>query len=206
MLYGAFLERGRLPTWAADVVQSCCYVENCALAHLCYEQRLLEIQAQNDDKACSGSKMLPDIGGQAFFVTDAGPVRACRDAYTTLATLTSGQFTYFELSPTLCLLVAHLVEAYYLMQHRLSHAGSHLIRWAAAKFMPVLTGDIVNLQPSTFAVTSAHIVIDDSRARLPAERGGLGYRGPWTTLAGLHKTVQEHQKIQSYSDVQSSLI
>lgn len=38
------------------------------------------------------------------------------------------------------------------------------------------------------------MVFDDSRARLEPKKGGLGYRGAWTTLEALHKTVQEHYK------------
>ncbi|THU85844.1 hypothetical protein K435DRAFT_378558 [Dendrothele bispora CBS 962.96] len=39
-----------------------------------------------------------------------------------------------------------------------------------------------------------HLIFDDSRARLPPSKGGLGYKGGWTTLEGLHKTAEEHYK------------
>lgn len=57
--------------------------------------------------------------------------------------------------------------------------------------MPALGNDITNLQPSIFC-SVVHIIIDDSRARLPPSQGGLGYQGPWTTLEGLCKLVDEH--------------
>ncbi|KAG2368641.1 hypothetical protein BDR07DRAFT_1390458 [Suillus spraguei] len=54
---------------------------------------------------------------------------------------------------------------------------------------------IVNLQPSLFALASVHLIFDDSRARLPPEKGGLGYHGPFTTLQGVCRTVEEHLKV-----------
>ncbi|KAE9396471.1 NAD(P)-binding protein [Gymnopus androsaceus JB14] len=62
------------------------------------------------------------------------------------------------------------------------------------EFIPPINGDLVNLQPSLFNLTMVHLIFDDSRARLPPEKGGLGYKGAWTTLEGLHKTYEEHVK------------
>ena len=39
-----------------------------------------------------------------------------------------------------------------------------------------------------------HAIFDDSRARLSPEEGGLGYKGGWTTVQGLYKTVVEHKR------------
>ncbi|THH15246.1 hypothetical protein EW146_g5201 [Bondarzewia mesenterica] len=61
-------------------------------------------------------------------------------------------------------------------------------------YMPKLNGDLINLQPSLFALTMVHLIWDDSRARLAPEKGGLGYTPLWTTLEGLCKLVDEHKK------------
>lgn len=149
------------------------------LALLCYEQRLLELEA--------GVKN-PDIGGQAFVVADPGPLLTFNDVYTTLETLSEGECTFPMLPPTLMLVVASVVELYYFGRHLLSVNG-----WKIGKWLPPIDGDLINLQPSLFALTSVHLIFDDSRARLPPEKGGLGYTGAWTTFEGLHKTVEEHQ-------------
>jgi nucleoside-diphosphate-sugar epimerase len=179
MLCGAYLVRQTNPTWIANTVQSFCYVENCALAHLCYEQCLIDTLA--------GGKN-PDIGGQAFVIADPGATPTYGDVYLTLETLSNGECTFPNLPPTIMLLIAYLIEFYYLGRHFLLSSG-----FAFAKMMPAINGDLVNLQPSLFALTSVHLIFDDSRARLPPEKGGLGYKGAWTTLQGLHKTFEEHQ-------------
>ncbi|KAF8067715.1 3-beta hydroxysteroid dehydrogenase/isomerase family-domain-containing protein [Lyophyllum atratum] len=178
MLCGAYLVRQTNPTWIANTMQSFCYVENCVLAHLCFEQRLAERQAGGAN---------PDIGGQAFMIADPGPVPTYGDVYTTLETLTDGECTFPKLPPTLMLAVATFVEWYYLGRQLLISNG-----YAIGKKLPPITGDLVNLQPSLFALTSVHLIFDDSRARLPPEKGGLGYKGAWTTFEGLYKTVEEH--------------
>ena len=45
-----------------------------------------------------------------------------------------------------------------------------------------------------WSLTQVHLFFDDSRARLPPSKGGLGYKGGWTTLEGLQKTVVEHKR------------
>jgi hypothetical protein len=82
----------------------------------------------------------------------------------------------------------YLIGYYYLSRSWLVAAGYHL-----AQKLPALTSDIVNLQPSLFNLVNVHLIFDDSRARLPPEKGGLGYKGAWTTFEGLHKTVDEHK-------------
>lgn len=180
MLCGAYLVRGTNPTWISNVVQSFCYVENCVLAHLCYEQRLVELLAGGTN---------PDIGGQAFVITDPGPTPTYGDVYTAIEALTDGECHFPNLPPTLMLLIAHMVEMYYMGRLWLISAGYESI----AKKIPALSGDLINLQPSLFALTLVHVKVDDSRARLPPEKGGLGYKGAWTTLEGLYKTIEEHR-------------
>jgi len=76
--------------------------------------------------------------------------------------------------------------------------------WSFAKKLPAITGSLLNLQPALFALTSVHLIFDDSRARLPPEKGGLGYSGAWTTLEGLHKTYEEHKSGVGRSEMRSA--
>jgi hypothetical protein len=177
------------PSFASCTVQSFCYVENCADAHLCYEARLIELQRQ------AGTGENPDIGGQAFVVADSGPPPTYGDMYTIMETLTDGQCRFPHVSPTLMMLVAHLVEWYYLFQQSLARKGSGLTR-----LVPPLNGDLVNLQPSLFPLVMVHLIYDDSRARLPPRQGGLGYTGRWTSAEGLCRTVEEHKSGIGRSD------
>jgi len=55
-----------------------------------------------------------------------------------------------------------------------------------------ITEDIVNLQPSLFDLASIHLKMDDSRARLSLEEGGIGYQASWTTLQGVCQLVRDH--------------
>ncbi len=55
MLCGAYVARKTNPTWIQDLISSHCYVENCALAHLLYEQRLVALSKPTPDSS------LPDI-------------------------------------------------------------------------------------------------------------------------------------------------
>ena len=178
MLCGAYLSRQNNPSWISTVVQSFSYVENCAVAHLLYEQRLIELLKP-------GSKY-PDIGGQAFCIADPGPTPTYGDVYTILETLSEGECHFPSLSPTAMLLIAHVIEFYYRIQQSLSAAGWNWL-------LPKINGDLINLQPSLFSLTSVHLIFDDSRARLSPEKGGLGYVGTWTTTEGMHKTCQEHK-------------
>ncbi|KAF9480975.1 NAD-P-binding protein [Pholiota conissans] len=189
MLCGAYLVRKNNPTWINSVVQSFSYVENCAAAHLCYEARLIDL--------LEGSAN-PDIGGQAFCIADPGTTPTYGDVYTTLETLTAGECHFPQLSPTAMLIFSHVIEAYYRMHFALLSQG-----WKFASFFPAVKGDIINLQPSLFALTSVHLIFDDSRARLAPEKGGLGYSGAWTTIEGLHKTVDEYKSGVGRSDTRS---
>ncbi|KAF9014780.1 hypothetical protein BDZ89DRAFT_928391, partial [Hymenopellis radicata] len=133
------------------------YVENCALAHLLYEQRLIDTNPS-----------MPDIGGQAFCVADPGPPPTYGDVYNALEVL-DGQVFFSFLSPTFMLVVAYIIEFFYL--------GRRLLPSYIAWLVPTVSGDLVNLQPSLFNLIQVHLIFDDSRARLPQSQGGLGYRG-----------------------------
>jgi nucleoside-diphosphate-sugar epimerase len=218
MLCGAYLVRKNNPSWIQTVVQNFVYVENCALAHLLYERRLIDIEAppsytqtNGDAKSTTASGRLPDIGGSAFMITDPCPPLAYGDVYTLLSTLTDNETTFPALSPTFMLLVAYIIEFLYLSKQLLlihASAPSHstnpiiqpfnaLLRGAfrvLAGCIPTVGGDLVNLQPSLWNLTMVHLLMDDSHARLPPSQGGLGYRGGWTTLEGLVKTVEAHKE------------
>lgn len=98
-----------LLTFHTSAIQSYVYVENCALAHLLYEQRLLEL--------ASGSSN-PDIGGQAFTITDPNPPITYGDVYKVLRCLSPSDTRFIFLPPALVLSAAHLLEAYYLLRFR----------------------------------------------------------------------------------------
>ncbi|KIJ14525.1 hypothetical protein PAXINDRAFT_78955 [Paxillus involutus ATCC 200175] len=183
ILCGAYLVRKYNPHWVKRILQSFIYVENCALAHLCYEQRLMELERGSSN---------PDIGGQAFIVTDAGPPPTYGDVHTALTTLDNE--TVFPVFPaTFMLGISHIIELICSTKALLSTSKSSFGR-IVANMIPTISGDTVNLQPSLFALTSVHLIFDDSRARLPPNQGGLGYNGPYTTLQGLCKTAEEHLK------------
>ncbi|KAF5353801.1 hypothetical protein D9758_010583 [Tetrapyrgos nigripes] len=184
MLCGAYLVRQTNPTWIGNIVSHYVYVENGALAHLLYERRLIDLEAPTS--GTDGSKC-PDIGGQAFTIADPGPPPTNGDVYTILATLTDGETHFPSLSPTFMLLLAYLIEAYYITREFILSFIPKI-----GTLIPPINGDLVNLQPSLWNLVMTHLIFDDSRARLPPEKGGLGYRGAWTTEEGLHKTVQEH--------------
>ncbi|KAF8122689.1 hypothetical protein EV363DRAFT_1553548 [Boletus edulis] len=179
----AYLVRKHNPTWIPNILQSFIYVENCALAHLCYEQRLIELERGSSN---------PDIGGQAFVVTDAGPPITYGDLYTALNTL--DQETVFPVfSPTLLLGISHIIEVFHVTKSLLSTLDSSIAR-AVARVIPALSRDMINLQPTIFTLMSIHLIFDDSRARLPPAQGGLGYQGPYMTLEGICKTAEVYFK------------
>jgi len=179
----AYMIRKHNPTWVGNIMQSFIYVENCALAHLCYEARLLETEK-------GGSN--PDLGGQAFTVTDTGPPVTFNDVYVALTTL-APETTFTHMSPTVMLFISQIIEVLYLSRTFLSMSSSSVGR-ALAHLIPNINGDVINLQPPLFALASVHLICDDSRARLPPEKGGLGYNGPFTTLEGICRTAEEHLK------------
>jgi nucleoside-diphosphate-sugar epimerase len=179
----AYMVRKHNPTWVGNIMHSFIYVENCALAHLCYEARLLETERGG---------LNPDIGGQAFAITDTGPPITFSDLYVALTTL-APETTFTHMSPTVMLFISQIIEVLCLSRTFLSMSSSR-VRRALAHLIPNIDGDVINLQPSLFALASVHLIFDDSRARLPPEKGGLGYNGPFTTLEGICRTVEEHFK------------
>jgi hypothetical protein len=192
ILCGAYLVRKNNPTWVQNMVQNFNFVENCSLAHMCYEERLIEL---------SRGSANPDISGQAFNVADPGGPVTFGDVYKVLETL-DDETSFPILSPTAMLLVAQILEFIYLSRYFLSMSSSRLLR-AISWLFPNITGDIVNLQPSLFNLTQLHLIFDDSRARLSPAEGGLGYHGAFTTLEGLCKTVEEHQKADGRGELRS---
>jgi len=189
MLCGAYIARKTNPIWIQDLISSHCYVENCALAHLLYEQRLIALSKPDPDPS------LPDISGQAFNICDPGPTPTNGDVFTTLTTLTSGECHFPKLPPTFMVLLAYVIEFY----STLPSFFFTLLK------LPRVTGTLINLQPSIFSLTQVHLVFDDSRARLPPVKGGLGYVGGWTTLEASHKTVAEHYKSLSEGSVRADI-
>ena len=169
--------------WNPRTVQHFVSVENCSLAHLCYEQRLTEL--------ADGGKN-PDIGGRPFIVTDAGPPIAYGDCHRVLETLSEGNIRIRVLSPSLMLLFAHMVQAYYLTRYFLSRSPNIILRTAGA-FLPSLPSLVTSLQPSLWNVSSVHLIFDSSNARARPEAGGLGYEPIWTSLEGLCQLVLDYQ-------------
>jgi nucleoside-diphosphate-sugar epimerase len=181
LLVGAYMVRKYNPTWISNIMQSFIYVENCSLAHLLYEQRLIELE--------NGSAN-PDIGGDSFCITDAGAPPTFGDIHHALYLLSGGEVTSSDWSPTAMLSVAHLVEMYYLARRFLAKSSLAFL----VNLMPEVNGDIVFLQPSMFALTNVHLHFDDSRARAPPEKGGLGYNTEVTTLRGVSQVVVDHYR------------
>ncbi|KAI0694963.1 hypothetical protein BC835DRAFT_988614 [Cytidiella melzeri] len=181
LLAEAYLVKKYNPTWLRNIVQSFCFVENCSLAHLLYEERLIDIERGMSN---------PDIGGQTFCVADSGPPPTYGDTQRALNILSNGETTFPHFSPTTMLGVAQLVELYYLTRRFLLNS-----RYACvARPMPPVVGEIVFLQPSMFALTNVHLIFDDSRAREPPEKGGLGYKGQCSTLVGMCQVVVNYYR------------
>ncbi len=183
LMLDAYIQHKNNPSWIFDIMHSFIYVESCSVAHLRYEQRLIELQHGSSN---------PDIGGQSFIVADAGAPPTYGEIYQGMNLLTNGEITFMRLSPTAMLILAFLIEAYYLARHALLRARPP-ISWLA-RLVPALGGDIMFLQPSMWSLTQVHLIFDDSRARKSAEEGGLGYNGHVTTLQGMCKTLVEHRK------------
>ncbi|KAF9231553.1 hypothetical protein BU15DRAFT_90883 [Melanogaster broomeanus] len=153
--------------------------------HLCYGQRLIELGRGSSN---------PDIGGQAFTITDPGPPVTYGNIYTALCTL-DNEIVFPALSTSLMLGIAHIIKAIYVTKALLSTSDSFFGR-TLFNLIPTISGDVINLQPSLFALISVHVIFDDSRARLSP---GV-YNGRYTTLQGLCKTAEEHHKSEKYGE------
>lgn len=156
-------------------MQNFIYVENASLAHLCYEACLLD------------KSSVPLVGGQALCIADAGPPPTYGDVYHALHVLSGGRATFPSISPTLALLIATLVEPVHVARLKLS-LSSHTYLARLASYLPRLPGDLLNLQPSLFALVSVHMLFDDTQARRV-----LGYKPQWTTLQGLCALVDAYE-------------
>ncbi|KIJ51055.1 hypothetical protein M422DRAFT_74407 [Sphaerobolus stellatus SS14] len=174
-LVGAYLVLKTNMTFIKHIIQSFVYVENCALAHLLYEQRLLELASDSKN---------PDIGGQAFNICDPNPPIAYDDTYQVLSTL-NPETKFIHLPPVLMLGLSHLIEAYYVT--RLYVPGLQYI-------LPETPSRMTLLQPSIFNLVQSHLVFDDSRAKKLAKDGGLDYQAPYTSLEALCNLVIEWTK------------
>ncbi|KAL4933643.1 putative 3-beta hydroxysteroid dehydrogenase/isomerase family protein [Aspergillus undulatus] len=168
-LISMYLRMGGAPTWLAHVIQNFVNAENVSIAHLCYEQRLIE--------HTSSPSTLPNIGGQSFIVTDPNPAVTFGDIYLALTTLATTPIRFPFLPPLPMFMLSYLVEWYVLLRH-------FYLPW-----LPAATGDLNRLQPAVFSISNPHLIIDDSRAREVPEKGGLGYNPPFTSLEGVCKEV-----------------
>ncbi|KAE9396468.1 hypothetical protein BT96DRAFT_111764 [Gymnopus androsaceus JB14] len=157
------------------------YVENCSLAHLLYEQRLVELSSAN------GESTNPDIGGQAFTVTDPAQPFFWSDHQAAMVYFSRGQHRCAMLASTPFILQSYLIERYYIVKYYLR---SHFFLAWIGKYLPPLRANLVTVQPAFMAQCCINLVADDSRARLPPSQGGLGYKGPWSALEGLCKSVK----------------
>lgn len=153
-------------------MQSFVNAENVSVAHLLYEQRLLELSQPESS--------LPDIGGQAFVVTDPNPAISFSDIYTLLCKLSKTPVSFPSMEPLPMLLFSHLVELY-------SYIQCAYLPWV----LPKVTGQLAQLQPSLFAISGVHVIADDTRARLSPAEGGLGYNAPFTTIDGMCKQLRD---------------
>lgn len=77
--------------------------------------------------AAGTSNGAPDIGGQAFNVSDPNPPIAFDDLYSVLTTLTATT-KFQDLPPVLMLALAQVIEAYYVL--RLTHP---ILSWILPK-------------------------------------------------------------------------
>ncbi|KAF7597518.1 hypothetical protein BBP40_003765 [Aspergillus hancockii] len=153
-----------------NAIHSFVNAENVSIAHLLYEQRLIEHS--------SNPATLPDIGGQAFAVTDPNPPITFSDVYLVLTTLAKTPVKFPRAPVMPFILISYLVEWYSLLQHL-------YLPW----LLPPVKGELALLQPGLFAISNAHVIGDDSRARKSPEQGGLGYSAPISTLEGICKEI-----------------
>ncbi|KIK70223.1 hypothetical protein GYMLUDRAFT_34713 [Collybiopsis luxurians FD-317 M1] len=173
-------------TFFPNVMTGNVYVENCSLSHLCYEQCLINLAHA---KSTVAGSTLPDIGGQMFTVTDQEQPVFWREIYDAVAYFTNGKCQHQILPPTILILVSYAVEQYYLLRHHLCSSSIPVLT-LVGNLLPRLKGDLQSLQPSTTMLSYTHLLIDDSRARLPPNKGGLGYKAPWSALEALCKTIK----------------
>ncbi|TFK75497.1 NAD(P)-binding protein [Pluteus cervinus] len=127
MFCDVYLIRKSTPSWVHNSVQSFMYVENCALAHLLYEARLIESSLSTSPSPPPN----PDLGGQFFNIADPGPTPNYGDVYTQLGILSNGETQFPVFSATGMLMVAYMVEWYYLMRFRVLGLTTGTSSWSA---------------------------------------------------------------------------
>lgn len=157
-------------SWVRPIIQSWVNAENVSIAHLLYEQRLLEQSLPNST--------LPNTGGQSFVVTDPNPAISFGDIYTLLETLANTPVSFPTIPPAPLLIFSYLVEMYAVIQFK-------YLPW----LLPKIQGDLNQVQPSLFSISDVFCVADDARARKAPELGGLGYNPPLTTMEGMCKQL-----------------
>ncbi|KAL2843655.1 hypothetical protein BJY01DRAFT_235595 [Aspergillus pseudoustus] len=170
-----YLRLGGAPTWLSPTIQNFVNAENVSIAHLLYEQRLIEHTAS--------PSTLPNIGGEAFVVTDPNPAITFGDMYLLLSTLATTPIRFPSIPPLPMLILSHVFEWYILLRH-------FYLPW-----LPEPTNEMLQLQPALFGVSNPHVVIDDSRARKSPEQGGLGYEPPLTSLEGLCRQLEHWNRL-----------
>jgi len=94
--------------------------------------------------------------------------------YALLSTLAKTKTVFPTVPPVAMLLLSYAVEWYCLLQYR--YLGSVL---------PPIRGDLLNIQPALFSVSTTHVVVDDSKARKSPGEGGLGYQAPLRTMEAM---------------------
>ncbi|KAJ5908946.1 3-beta hydroxysteroid dehydrogenase/isomerase [Penicillium taxi] len=149
---GIYLRRGGCPTWIRNILHSFVHAENVSIAHLLYEQRLLE-------QSEPGSK-LPNTGGQAFVVSDPNPPISFDDLYKLITTLSKTPVSFLNVPPAPFLLMAYLVELY------------AYVKFKYLSFLPALADDLDQIQPALFSISDVYCIADHSRATLAPEDGG----------------------------------
>lgn len=155
-------------SWLSHVVSPFVSVETVSVAHLLYAHHL------SKDSAPARK-----LSGHAFSVSDPNPPIAFADLYNALASLSCTHTKFICVPAVPFLLLAHLVEAYAMLQSRLPG------------ILPKLGGNLEKLQPSSFLVSHPHLVIDCSEAERSVEDGGLGLKAPWGSLTGFARQLLE---------------
>lgn len=172
--------------WAPHVIQPFAHGANVAVAHLQHEAVLAAARGGDCPQA-----------GRPFVVTDPNPPIRYADLYTAVATLSVHPFRVVVLPPVLALLLAHAVEWYCLLPHRLP-------RWLArCRLPPPLRGDARHLKPGLFSICTHLVASNADAARAPVE-GGLGYRGLLTTLDGMTLEILEWNREHAATDADAA--
>ncbi|KAL4751872.1 hypothetical protein BDW72DRAFT_82436 [Aspergillus terricola var. indicus] len=168
-IIGLYLKMGGGPTWLHPIIQNIVNAENVSIAHLLYERRLIEHTAS--------PSILPNLGGDAFVVTDPNPAISFGDLYLLMTTLATTPVRFPYVPPVFMLILSHFVEWYV------------LLRLFYFPWLPEVTSDLRRLQPAVFAISNPHVIVDDGRARKAPQDGGLGYNPPLTSLDGACKEL-----------------